>query len=357
MKYTMFKLLLLLAVFPVLAQSGVKGTVIDAITTETLPQVQVSIEGTNFGVETNALGEFMLTENLKFGEQILTVRKNGYLVRRLPVVLKEGQMLDLDKITMEVDVSAEQQAIGLISLSDNEVSGDDDDSSSYNVSGLLSAGRDAFLNAAAFDFSATFFRPRGLDNANGKLLINGIEMNKQFNGRPQWGNWGGINDVQRNREFSMGLSPNEYSFGGVAGTTNIIMRASQERQGGRISYAAANRSYLGFETGTKGRGRVLLDRDRRVAVDEVSPHAHGAGRRYALNEDIVGDRKVPVSLVGRLRPELVLHPRQPPRLARVVDALADHEAATDRQLWWANDAIGRLESGLVARFDVGGAKR
>lgn len=245
MKYTMFKLLLLLAVFPVLAQSGVKGTVIDAITTETLPQVQVSIEGTNFGVETNALGEFMLTENLKFGEQILTVRKNGYLVRRLPVVLQEGQMLDLDKITMEVDVSAEQQAIGLISLSDNEVSGDDDDSSSYNVSGLLSAGRDAFLNAAAFDFSATFFRPRGLDNANGKLLINGIEMNKQFNGRPQWGNWGGINDVQRNREFSMGLSPNEYSFGGVAGITNIIMRASQERQGGRISYAAANRSYNG----------------------------------------------------------------------------------------------------------------
>jgi len=49
MKYTMFKLLLLLAVFPVLAQSGVKGTVIDAITTETLPQVQVSIEGTTLG--------------------------------------------------------------------------------------------------------------------------------------------------------------------------------------------------------------------------------------------------------------------------------------------------------------------
>tara|TARA_R110001632_G_scaffold101498_9_gene209208 strand:- start:2840 stop:5683 length:2844 start_codon:yes stop_codon:yes gene_type:complete len=245
MKYTMFKLLLLLAVFPVLAQSGVKGTVIDAITTETLPQVQVSIEGTNFGAETNALGEFMLTENLSFGEQILIVRKNGYLVRRLPIVLQEGQLLDLEKITLEIDVSAEQRTIGLISLSDNEVSGDDDDSSSYNVSGLLSAGRDAFLNAAAFDFSATFFRPRGLDNANGKLLINGIEMNKQFNGRPQWGNWGGINDVQRNREFSMGLSPNEYSFGGVAGTTNIIMRASQERQGGRISYAAANRSYNG----------------------------------------------------------------------------------------------------------------
>ncbi|MFT5751704.1 MAG: hypothetical protein ACI86L_001208, partial [Dokdonia sp.] len=245
MKFTMFKLLLLLAVFPGLAQSGVKGTVIDAITTEALSEVQVSLKGINFGVVTNIQGVFMLTEKMRFGEQILTVRKNGYLLRRLPIILKEGQLLDLDKITLEIDVSAEQETIGLISLSENEVSGDNDDDASYNVSGLLSAGRDVFLRAAAFDFSATFFRPRGLDNANGKLLINGMEMNKQFNGRPQWGNWGGLNDVQRNREFSMGLSPNEYVFGGIAGTTNIIMRASQERQGGRISYAAANRSYNG----------------------------------------------------------------------------------------------------------------
>ena len=43
----------------------------------------------------------------------------------------------------------------------------------------------------------------------------------------------------------MGLQANEYTFGDVAGTTNIIMRASQYRQGGRISYANSNRSYRG----------------------------------------------------------------------------------------------------------------
>ncbi len=245
MKYIIFRLLLIFAALPVLAQSGVKGKVIDAITTQALPDVQVSIEGTNAGVETDANGMFLLTDKLEFGEQVLIIRKQGYLLRRLPVVLTQGQILDLETITLDVDVTAEQATIGLISLTDNEIAGNDDDASSYNVSGLLSAGRDVFLSAAAFDFSATFFRPRGLDNANSKLLINGIEMNKQFNGRPQWGNWGGLNDVQRNREFAMGLSPNDYNFGGVAGTTNIIMRASQERQGGRISYASANRSYTG----------------------------------------------------------------------------------------------------------------
>ncbi len=244
MKQFMFSLLFLIAGLPVLAQSSVKGKVIDAITTEALPDVELSIQGGNRSVRTDGNGMFML-DNVELGDQILVVVKNGFITKRLPIILQEGQVLNIETILMDVDVSAEQQQIGLISLSDNEISGDDDDSGSFNVSGLLTASRDVFLNAAAFDFSATFFRPRGLDNANGKVLINGIEMNKQFNGRPQWGNWGGLNDVQRNREFSMGLTPSEYSFGGLAGTTNIIMRASQDRQGGRISYASGNRSYNG----------------------------------------------------------------------------------------------------------------
>ncbi|MCB0400421.1 MAG: TonB-dependent receptor, partial [Winogradskyella sp.] len=132
----------------------------------------------------------------------------------------------------------------IISISDDNLNGEDDGLTD-NVSGLLQASRDVFLSAAAFDFSAAFFRPRGLDNANGKVLINGVEMNKQFNGRPQWGNWGGLNDVQRNQEFTMGMAANDYNFGDLAGTNNIIMRASKYRRGGRISYASANRSYTG----------------------------------------------------------------------------------------------------------------
>lgn len=228
----------------IIAQSNVKGRVIDALTTEPLPDVELSIQGGNRSVQTDASGLFEI-ENVALGNQILVVVKNGFITKRLPIIVQEGEVLNIESILMNIDVGAEQQQIGLISLSDNEISGDDDNSGSFNVSGLLTASRDVFLNAAAFDFSATFFRPRGLDNANGKVLINGIEMNKQFNGRPQWGNWGGLNDVQRNREFSMGITPSEYSFGGLAGTTNIIMRASQSRQGGRISYAMANRSYTG----------------------------------------------------------------------------------------------------------------
>ena len=58
--------------------------------------------------------------------------------------------------------------------------------------------RAMFLNAASYDFSATFSDP-GYNSENGKVLINGLEMNKLFDGRPQWANWGGLNDAQEIR--------------------------------------------------------------------------------------------------------------------------------------------------------------
>lgn len=228
-----------------LSQTRVIGTVVDAITSEPLPDVTVTIENNSVETITNTQGLFTLTNIDVEGEQILVVTKIGFLSKRLPVIIQSGQILDITIVTLDVDVSAEQEQIGLISISENDLNSGDDDLGNFNVSGLLSAGRDVFLSAAAFDWSSTFFRPRGLDNANGKILINGIEMNKQFNGRPQWGNWGGLNDAQRNREFTQGLTPSQYTFGGLAGATNIVMRASQERKGGRISYAAASASYQG----------------------------------------------------------------------------------------------------------------
>ena len=82
---------------------------------------------------------------------------------------------------------------------------------------------------APFEFSTSFFNVRGLNSENGILLMNGIDMNKLSNGRPQWSNWGGLNDVLRNQELTSGLAASSYNFGGVLGSTNINLRASRYR--------------------------------------------------------------------------------------------------------------------------------
>ncbi|APY08304.1 TonB-dependent receptor [Winogradskyella sp. J14-2] len=224
-------------------QTTIKGSVLDGTTGEPIPDVTITIEETGQSLKTDAKGEFSFTQNVPLGEQVLKIEKVEYVTKRYPIIVNEGQTVDISGMTLDFDTS-DKKDLFVISISDDNLNGEDDGLTD-NVSGLLQASRDVFLSAAAFDFSAAFFRPRGLDNANGKVLINGVEMNKQFNGRPQWGNWGGLNDVQRNQEFTMGLAANDYNFGDLAGTNNIVMRASRYREGGRISYASANRSYQG----------------------------------------------------------------------------------------------------------------
>jgi hypothetical protein len=227
-----------------MAQStSVKGVVVDDANENPINLVSVKIEGTLLEVFSDDSGAFELQGDLPLGEQILFVFKEGYVSKRYPVVINENQTLDLGMLFLKEDIAKEAEQIGIISLSDNELAGDD--SVLFNVSGLLQSTQDVFLRAAAFDFSATFFNPRGYDNNRGKILINGMEMNKFSTGRPQWTQWGGLNDIQRNRTLSMYSHANEFQFGDLAGTTNIDMRASSMRKGGRISYASSNRSYQG----------------------------------------------------------------------------------------------------------------
>ncbi len=227
----------------------ISGRVLDTNSSDPIANVEVQISNSIFTTITDNDGVFSFSQpNLPVGEQILEISKPGYVTLRISIKIQNNKPLSLESILMQLDLSALEVQIGVISLSDNEL--DEDDGTSYTVSGLLQASKDVFLNAASYDFSATFFRPRGYNSEDGKVLINGLEMNKLYNGRPQWSNWGGLNDVQRNQIFSMGISANEYSFGDLAGATNIIMRASQYRKGGRISYATSNRSYRGRVMGS-----------------------------------------------------------------------------------------------------------
>ena len=220
------------------AQNIVKGIVLDGDSENPLQGVLVSVKNTSNTATTGADGVFEI-KNLSNGSYIVEIKFDSYETQNFPVELS-GKIIDLGSILLYKDIS-EDQDLSLITITDDELN--DDTSAADNISGLLQATRDIYLRTAAFEFSSSFFRIKGLDSGYGKVLINGIEMNKLFNGRAQWSNWGGLNDVLRNQEFSNGLSASNFTFGGVLGSTNIDTRASQQRPGVRISYSSSNRSY------------------------------------------------------------------------------------------------------------------
>lgn len=229
-------------VFSAAAQETiVKGSVIDGTTHAPIPHVIITIEETLQTAHTDPEGEFRFTFNIPLGEQILKVEKEGYITKRFPIIVNEGHTLDIRDMMLDINI-ADSVDLYTITLSDDELN-DDSTGGSDNISGLLQSSHDVFERTVAFEFSSSFFKVRGLDSENSSVLINGIEMNKLYSGRPEWSNWGGLNDVLRNQELSANLRPSNYTYGGALGSTNINTRASEYRKGGRITYSSSDRSY------------------------------------------------------------------------------------------------------------------
>ncbi|MDM1398704.1 TonB-dependent receptor [Myroides odoratimimus] len=240
MKKLLFSLFFVLQVVISYAQGvqEIKGKVVDGTTQMPMNAVSVKVQATNVSSLTDNEGRFTL-ENVKTGNHDVVISYVGYVTKRLPVEVGDG-IIDLGTISLDEDFASIAN-LGLITLTENDLS--DDDSSNDTSSGLLQATKDPFQQAAAYNWGSAFYRLRGLDNEYGKTMINGVVMNKVHDGRPQWGNWGGLNDATRNQVFSSGSTPSDFSFGGILGTQNITTRASQIRKGAKAGFSGSNTNY------------------------------------------------------------------------------------------------------------------
>ena len=202
----------------------------EASTSEPISQVQIE---TNNGdiFFTDEDGKTSIIGNISE----VTISKEGY------VTINKFLVDGINIIELETEIFSSDVESGIISLTDFDLS--DDSNTSDFASGLLSSYNDVFQSIAAYQFGPVRFRQRGYDSRNNKILMNGVEVNKIYDGRPQWSNWGGLNDVLRNREYSVGLEKSRSAFGGINGSTNFILRTSLYQKGLRVSYSSTNTSY------------------------------------------------------------------------------------------------------------------
>ena len=208
-----------------------KVLVVDANTSDPIENVKIETN-TKEDFYTNNNGEILISDNVSE----ITVSKDGY-ISITKLLFDNSQIV----IRLETEIFSSDVESSIISLSDFDLS--DDSNTSDFASGLLSSYNDVFQSIAAYQFGPARFRQRGYDSRNNKVLMNGVEVNKIYDGRPQWSNWGGLNDVLRNREYSIGLEKSRSNFGGINGSTNFILRTSLYQKGLRVSYSSTNTSY------------------------------------------------------------------------------------------------------------------
>ena len=225
---------------PAFAQnSSLTGTVTDDVH-QPIAGAAVTIKKINTTVTTDSTGKFIF-DKLVPGDYELEIKRSDFSTYTESVhhenVNQEVQIVTSGITTTMMNAVTDNMPT--VSLGEDEIK----DNSGNAVASLLSSSRDPFVAAATYNFSMARFRIRGYDDDNFITLMNGLPLADLSNGRTLFNTWSGLNDVIRNRENSIGLSPASYSFGGIGGAYYIDSRASRQRKQLQVTYSASNRTY------------------------------------------------------------------------------------------------------------------
>ena len=204
-------------------------------------RAEVDLLQSNDDVTADKIGYFQFVD-LKPGQYQVTISKFGFETQIIQFnVTANEKRKDLGVINLVPMAGAMDSGVMMV----DESMSDDDGGSMQPTVGLLNAGKDAFQSVAAFELGGYWFRPRGVDNRYEDVLFNGVPMSKNDDGRIDFSNWGGLNDVTRYPiENADNITPSEYTFGNLGGVIYYNTRASSYRKGTSLAYSFTNRSYF-----------------------------------------------------------------------------------------------------------------
>jgi hypothetical protein len=267
----------------------VKGVIINEKTQLPSQNTEVTIPKLGIMAFTDANGAFSIS-NIPYGSYDLVIGNAANNPAKVNIQIDaENVNLGELKVAINEDVAHYgSNQLPTVALEDNEAEGNDDGVSDQSVSGVLTASRDPFLQAAAFQFGNFRYQLRGYNRNQLEVYLNGLLMNDVEQGSAYWGLWGGLNDIFRNQSITFGLQPSEDGFGGLQGASSMNVNAANLQAQTRISYSRANRNYRNrimatHNTGMMSNGwAVSMSVSRRWAQEGYLPGTFYDGYGYFL---------------------------------------------------------------------------
>ncbi len=250
---TLFFVLSLFLAFSSLAQTGsVQGIIIDSKSAQPVEGIFIQVNGTSIEAYTDNKGEFIL-ENVPIGTGTLIFTGTDYEPKQLEFELSTEEILNIGSVDLIYTYGNISDDLPMVVLEESDL----EEESSQAMSGLLHSSDDVFSQIAAYTFGAVRYKTRGYDSENSAIYFNGIEMNNIETGRPKYSDWGGLNDVLRNKEIYFGQDNNDLSLSYLGGGANLLTRPSGYRPGVKISYMSRLSNYRNRVMATASTG--LMD--------------------------------------------------------------------------------------------------
>ncbi|MBQ7181400.1 MAG: carboxypeptidase-like regulatory domain-containing protein [Bacteroidaceae bacterium] len=268
-----------------MAQTTVKGRLVDAETGEPLMGAYVRLQGEQASAVTNMEGEFTLNNPRKHRQ--MTASYMGFKTTNF-VIGKSGDMgtlqlepadISLEGVTVTGTIGLDRKTpVALSTISAEEI---EEKLGTQEFPEVLKTTPGVHANKQGGGWGDSEIYMRGFANDNIATMVNGVPMNDMENGTVYWSNWAGIGEVTRTLQTQRGLGASKVSAPSVGGTINIITKTLEQKRGGFASYQmgndGANKISFSVSTGMskRGWGMTLLG-------------SHNWGDGYVMGTDYKG---------------------------------------------------------------------
>lgn len=223
-----------------MAQTSLKGRVIDESTQTPVVGAKITLANQNISTTTNASGEFTLLYLEAIDEEVL-IEAEGYITALELVNLKENNLNQMEAVGLQQDIVSQAQDEILLNLTEEEMN--DDEGRSQSQASSSSASTDVFNSNTSFAWSTARYRNRGYQSNVENYYIEGLHFNSQERGQFNYSAMGGLNDASRYKEVVNPIEATNFAFGGLGQSTNYLMGASRYAQGWKVGAAGTNRNY------------------------------------------------------------------------------------------------------------------
>ncbi|MDG2362767.1 MAG: TonB-dependent receptor plug domain-containing protein, partial [Flavobacteriales bacterium] len=224
-----------------LAQTTIRGRVVDARSGNGLIGASVYLEDFNEGSFTDFDGFFQFKTRVQ-GQTNLVATTMGYSKVKKYIFLSGTGLMNMGDIVLEPSAIGLQEADVIASVSVDRatpvaVSTIDAREIEEKIGDrelveVLNFTPGVYATKGGGGFGDSRINIRGFDQRNVAVLVNGIPVNDMENGWVYWSNWAGLGDAVRTMQVQRGLGASKLAINSVGGTINIVTKATDVEKGG-----------------------------------------------------------------------------------------------------------------------------
>lgn len=274
-----------------IAQTTVKGVVVDGDSGESLPGASIVVPGTTAGTVSGFDGSFAF--QLPNGASKVVVSFVGFLDKEIALsgaqdlgtIKLESDAVGLNEVSVMASVAIQRKTPVAVSTISPEVIVEKLGTQEFPE--ILKSTPGVYATKQGGGFGDSRINMRGFASENIAVMINGIPVNDMEWGGIYWSNWAGLSDVTRSMQTQRGLGAAKIAAPSVGGSINILTKTTDMKKGGSVFTGVGNSGYqktaVTLSTGLMDNGYAITFSGSRTEGDGYIMGTPFEGYSYFLN--------------------------------------------------------------------------